>query len=183
MQPLITVLGNVATQPQRRQPVQGQHLTQFRLAQTQRKRDFSGNWVDGATSWYDVTCWRGPSHNVFASLNKGDPVIVVGRLRINEWEKDGRTGRDAVIDAIAIGPDLRRGISRFTKVKREQPEQIIDSDDYVLELSRMADAELLSERAGADGGSPDGGEGEPEDAAEQQDAAPFGSSDAQQQAA
>lgn len=182
MQPLITVLGNVATQPQQRQPSPGQYLTQFRLAQTQRRRDYSGNWVDGATSWYDVTCWRGP-HNVLKSLKKGDPVIVVGKLRIREWERDGHKGRDAVIHATTVGPDLRLGISTFTKVRREQQEQVADTDDYVHEMSRMADAELVADRFGAAGGPSDGtdsdhGSGQPRSVPE-----PLGGPDPEKQAA
>lgn len=182
MQPHITIVGNVATQPHQREPRPGLYLTQFRLAQTQRRRDFSGNWVDGATSWYDVTCWRG-SHNILKSIKKGDPVIVVGRLRINEWVKDGQKYRDAVIDATTVGPDLRLGVSTFTKVRREQPEQVADSDDYVFEMSRMADAELVADRAGANGVPPDGTDGDTGPGEQEPDGPPFGNPDGEKQAA
>lgn len=182
MQPYVTVLGNVATKPQQRETRQGQLLTQFRLAQTQRRRDFSGNWVDGATSWYDVTCWRG-SHNVLKSIKKGDPVIVLGRLRINEWVKDGHRYRDAVIDATTVGPDLRLGVSTFAKVRREQPEQAADNDDYVFEMSRMADAEIMADRSGANGGSPGGTDDDPDGGDDKRDAGQDGAREAERQAA
>ena len=65
-------------------------VSAFRLACTPRVRT-KGEWSDGNTTWIEVSCFRLLAEHVAASVRKGDPVVVVGRLRTNVWEKDGQT--------------------------------------------------------------------------------------------
>ena len=52
-----------------------------------------GEWVDGATTWMTVTCFRALAEHALASVKKGDPVVVVGKLRTNVWTR--RTARSS----------------------------------------------------------------------------------------
>ena len=45
---------------------------------------------------------------VLDTLRVGDPVIVRGRLRAREYEKDGQVHSVIEIEATSIGPDLAR---------------------------------------------------------------------------
>ncbi|MGH3411792.1 MAG: single-stranded DNA-binding protein [Marmoricola sp.] len=94
-----------------------------------RKRE-TGDWVDGETNWFSVTCWRALAENVRDSLRKGDPVIVHGRLRTDVWQRaDGQSSTTYVVEAMYVGHDLARGTSLFTKtVKPERPEADDDSE-------------------------------------------------------
>ncbi|QLD10401.1 single-stranded DNA-binding protein [Microbacterium oleivorans] len=110
----ITVIGNIATEPEQRRTGTGVPVTSFRLASTQRHRDQqSGEWVDGATNWYRISVFRTLGENAFASLRKGQRVLVDGRLRLREWEANGKKGTEVEIDADAIGPDLKWGTAVF----------------------------------------------------------------------
>lgn len=61
------------------------------------------------TSWYSVSAWRGFGENVAASVGKGDPVIVTGRLVLREWTNaTGEPQSSFEIEADAIGHDLTR---------------------------------------------------------------------------
>ncbi|MGH3446706.1 MAG: single-stranded DNA-binding protein, partial [Nocardioidaceae bacterium] len=61
------------------------------------------------------------------SIRRGDPVIVVGRLKTQEWEKDGSRNSRFVLDATTVGHDLARGVSTFTKAQRPaEPAQPAD---------------------------------------------------------
>ena len=55
-----------------------------------------------------MVCWRSLADRVVATLRVGDPVIVRGRLRSREYEKDGQVHRVVEVEATSIGPDLAR---------------------------------------------------------------------------
>ena len=70
--------------------------------------------------WLTVKAWRGLAHNVKASVGKGEPVVVHGRLRASRW-KDEETGEDrsrTVIEAVAVGHDLNRGTTAYRRTER-----------------------------------------------------------------
>lgn len=113
------VTGNVATEVRLTTTPDGVPLATFRLAASERKFDREANrWVDGAVTWYSVACWRHVAENCAASLHKGDPIVVVGRLTLREWESEGRNGATLDLNADVIGHDLSRGTATFTRVRR-----------------------------------------------------------------
>ncbi|WP_335977967.1 MULTISPECIES: single-stranded DNA-binding protein [Streptomycetaceae] len=113
---LVTVVGNVATEPESQVTATGLVVTRFRLATTTRRWDAErGAWTDGATSFYTVRAWRNLGSNVKESVCLGEPLVVQGRLRIREDEKDGRRYLAAELEAVAIGHDLARGVARFSR--------------------------------------------------------------------
>jgi len=113
MADIITVLGNVATDPERGSTATGIPTLNFRMATNHRRPDGAGGWVDAGTNWFEVRAYRALAENAEVSLTKGDAIVVVGRLKLREWEgKDGK--RVSVeIEADSIGPDLRRGRSVY----------------------------------------------------------------------
>ena len=59
--------------------------------------------------------------NVVASVHKGQPVGVHGRLRINSWATtEGRSMISVEVDAHTVGHDLTKGQSLFSKPVRAQ---------------------------------------------------------------
>jgi single-strand DNA-binding protein len=113
---LVTVVGNVATEPESQVTATGLVVTRFRLATTTRRWDAErGAWTDGATSFYTVRAWRNLGSNVKESVCLGEPLVVQGRLRIRQDEKDGRRYLAAELEAVAIGHDLARGVARFSR--------------------------------------------------------------------
>ena len=98
-------------------------VANLRVGSTPRIRKRSGEWVDGQTSWFSVTCWRGLADNVRDSIRKGDPVFVHGRLRTDVWEReDGQTSVTYVVEATTVGHDLTRGTASFLRSTR--PERV-----------------------------------------------------------
>ncbi|MCD9141672.1 single-stranded DNA-binding protein [Streptomyces albireticuli] len=128
---VVTVVGNVATQPDFREAANGSAVSRFRLAATVRRWDRGKEeWADAYTSFYTVWAWRALAENVVASVSVGEPVIVRGKLRIQEREdREGPEGREtggrrwlsADIDAATIGHDLARGTSAFRRVSPSRP--------------------------------------------------------------
>lgn len=111
----ITVVGNIATTPERRRTASGVTVVSFRLATNHRRRDATGQWVDSATNWYTVSGYRGLAEHALSSFLKGQRVIVTGSLRVRDWESNGKNGREAEIDADAFGHDLLWGTTVFAR--------------------------------------------------------------------
>lgn len=106
----VTVKGFVATQP--KLVIVGDNLaiTSFRLgASTRRFNPSNSQWETTNTSWYSVSCFRDLATNAFGSLNKGDPVLITGMLKVSEWSAGDKSGLDVEITADAVGHDLRWG--------------------------------------------------------------------------
>ncbi|WP_308491000.1 single-stranded DNA-binding protein [Microbacterium terrisoli] len=112
----ITIMGNIAAEPQRRQMGNGTAVTSFRVASSQRHFDKDRNgWVESGTNWYQVSAFRALGEHAFASLHKGDRVIVTGRLKLRRWENDQGKGLSVEIDADGIGHDLLWGTTQYRR--------------------------------------------------------------------
>lgn len=116
----ITLIGNVATVPERRgsadRPVAG-----FRLA-TSRRVFENGQWIDKHTNWYSISAFGQLAEHTLASIEKGQRVIVTGRFTLKEWEKNGKKGVSAEIDADGLGHDLQFGSTTFHRdASRQSP--------------------------------------------------------------
>ncbi|MGW9552176.1 single-stranded DNA-binding protein [Citricoccus zhacaiensis] len=112
----ITVRGFVATDPTIRNAQAGFPVGNFRLAATDRRFDREQNaWVDGNTNWFTVNLFRSLAQNAFTSLQKGQPVVVTGRLKVRPWETEERSGTAVEIEADTIGHDLSLGTATFQR--------------------------------------------------------------------
>jgi single-strand DNA-binding protein len=103
----LTVVGWVITDVQQRTISTGDKVCWFRMAAKERKYDReSHEWVAGNQLYIQVKCWRRLAESVPASLFKGDPVVVTGRLYLNEFETNGESRSMLELEASAIGPNL-----------------------------------------------------------------------------
>lgn len=115
----VTVVGNVVSEVRSAVTRNGTVVASFRIVSSERRFDrATGEWSDGEAMYLGVSCWRAMAENVAASVHKGDPVVVNGRLRVRDWEKDGKRGREIEVDAASVGHDLARGISTFARTAR-----------------------------------------------------------------
>jgi single-strand DNA-binding protein len=141
-----TIVGNLVDEPKMRQTESGIEVAGFRIASTSRRYDrHSGEWVDGASVYLGVACWRALGANVCASLKKGDPVIVYGKLQTRQYEKDGQIRSAYELEAFAVGPDLNRGITTFRKMPRSPVPptySVTDSDGVPIMVGQGADGDL-----------------------------------------
>jgi single-strand DNA-binding protein len=126
----VTVVGTLVSDMRPRRVGQdGTLVLNFRIASNERRLDkASESWVDGESLYLSVNCWRRLAENA-ASLVKGDPVIVSGKLRTREWTTEQGERRSVVeLEASAIGPDLARCAATVRKQRREQQPGAGDED-------------------------------------------------------
>ena len=145
----VTIVGNVVDDPKLRQTKSGVPVASFRIASSSRRYNREEErWVDDQRLYATVTCWRGTAQNVAASLRKGHPVVAVGRLYCREYTKDEATRMSYELEADAVGHDMSRGTSQFSRISRSwAPTSVpvgsdgIPTDDTAdrLELDEPAD--------------------------------------------
>ncbi|GAB2624473.1 single-stranded DNA-binding protein [Kocuria himachalensis] len=118
----ITVRGYVATDPESRNLPDGTVVVTFRLASTPRWFDQqAGSWRDGHTNWFSVQAFRSLGLNALTSVKKGQPVLVVGKLKVRF--REGEHGRNTAVDvdAVSIGHDLALGTACFQRTVSSSP--------------------------------------------------------------
>lgn len=129
----INVSGNVVSDPVMVPTKSGVAMCSMRVAVNSRKFDKTAQiWLDGDTTFFNVTSWRGLAENVGSSVKKGDPVVVVGKLRVREWAKEEKSGISVDIEASSIGHDLSRGSAVFTRVSRAEFDGLESAGGYSL---------------------------------------------------
>ena len=117
--PQVIITGNLTRDPEIRFTQSGTAVATFSVASQDRKRDADGNWVDGDTTFLDVTAWRQTAENVGDSLSKGDRVVVYGRLRQRSYEtKQGEKRTVLEVEADEVGPSLYRAKARLEKANK-----------------------------------------------------------------
>ncbi|TDC86591.1 single-stranded DNA-binding protein [Actinomadura sp. 7K507] len=119
----ITITGWVAAEPRYTMTPNGTPFLALRVGCTPRRYDRqTGQWQDVETLFVTVNCWRGLADNVNASeFPRGTPVLVTGRLRVRQYERDGHWRFSAEIEATTLGPDLLRGTADYRPVQRGGP--------------------------------------------------------------
>ncbi|BDZ38123.1 single-stranded DNA-binding protein [Microbacterium suwonense] len=115
----VTIAGNIGNDPIRNETRSGKPVVNFRVGSSSGYFDQrTGAWVDSGTNWYAVAAYGRLAEHAKASLQRGHAVIVSGRLKVREWEANGKKGVDVEIVADAIGHDLNWGTSAFVRRPR-----------------------------------------------------------------
>lgn len=85
----VILMGNVTRDIEVRYTPGGTAVCEIGLAVNDRRKDAKGEWVD-ETTFVDVTLWGRTAEIAAEYLTKGGPVLIEGRLKLDQWEKDGQ---------------------------------------------------------------------------------------------
>jgi len=156
----LTVVGNVVSEVSLRFSAAGDPVASFRIACTPRRFDrATDRWIDSDTHYFGVSCWRDMAQNVVQSVTKGMPIVVHGRLRSREVERPCGDSSHRIryqdIEARSVGPDLARGISSFTRVKRQS---VVESEERMIADLQGAELALADLDEAPQGVDPETGE-------------------------
>jgi len=111
-----TVIGLVAPTPRHLVTQVNLPITSFRIAASVTKwNEDKKRFVEAETNWFTVTAFADLAVNAANSISKGDRIVVVGDLRVRDWDNGERAGTSVEIEAITIGHDLSRGVSTYTR--------------------------------------------------------------------
>ncbi|GAA1859169.1 single-stranded DNA-binding protein [Brevibacterium marinum] len=117
---VITVVGNLTSDPELRFTPNGAAVANFTVASTPRMFDRQTNeFKDGETLFLRCSVWRDMGENVAESLQRGTRVVVQGRLKSRTFEtKEGEKRTVMELDVDEVGPSLRRATAQVTKNER-----------------------------------------------------------------
>ena len=117
---VITVVGNLVSDPELRFTNSGAAVASFRIASTPRSFDRqSGEWKDGEALFLTCSVWRQAAENVAESLQRGSRVIVQGRLKQRTYEtREGEKRTVVELEVDEVGPSLRYATAKVQKMAR-----------------------------------------------------------------
>jgi len=114
---VITVVGNLTSDPELRYTQGGLAVANFTIASTPRTMDRATNeWKDGEALFLRASVWREFAEHVAGSLTKGSRVIATGRLKQRSYEtKEGEKRTSIELEIDEIGPSLRYATAQVTR--------------------------------------------------------------------
>jgi single-strand DNA-binding protein len=108
----ITLLGNLARDPEIKYTNEGLAITDLRVAVNKRWKDKEGNDMENV-EFFNITAWNKLAENCSNDLKKGDRVIVSGRLNHRSFDtKDGKK-----INIMNVIADVVAASLEFNSVK------------------------------------------------------------------
>ncbi len=119
----VIIVGNLGGDPEMRYTPSGTPVTNFSVATNRRWTNQQGEQQE-ETAWFRVSCWNRLAETTNQYLNKGQQVLVEGRLRPDPdtggprtWTRnDGTVGASYEINAFAVkflGSPQGRGAAPF----------------------------------------------------------------------
>jgi single-strand DNA-binding protein len=84
----VTLIGHLGKDPEVRYLDKDRVVANLTLATNERYNDRNGNRVE-TTEWHNLEMWDGLAKVAEKYLKKGSLVYVEGKLKTEEWEKDG----------------------------------------------------------------------------------------------
>jgi single-strand DNA-binding protein len=114
----VTLVGNVTKDPELRYTTGGRGVASFGLA-VNRRYQVNGEWQE-QVSFFNIVAWGDLGENAAASLNKGNRVIVTGRLEQRSYEtREGEKRSVTEVIADELGPSLRWAQAQIERISRD----------------------------------------------------------------
>jgi single-strand DNA-binding protein len=95
----VSLIGRLGAQPEVTTFETGKTLARFTLATNESYKDKNGEWHEN-TQWHTINAWGRIAERVKKALNKGQEVIVEGKLVHQSYEnKNGEKRYGTIIEA------------------------------------------------------------------------------------
>ncbi|KAB8288653.1 single-stranded DNA-binding protein [Bifidobacterium ramosum] len=119
---IITVVGNLTSDPELRTIGSGANVASFTIASTPRTFNRqSGQFEDGQALFMRCSAWRDLADHCAQTLTKGMRVIAQGRLQQRSYQaQDGSTRTVVEMQVDEIGPSLRYATAQVNRISSGQ---------------------------------------------------------------
>ena len=81
----VSLIGRLGAQPEVVTFDSGRNLARFSLATNESYKDTNGEWKEN-TQWHNITAWGKTADLVAKMLNKGQEIVVDGKIVHNTYE-------------------------------------------------------------------------------------------------
>ena len=103
----VILIGNLTRDPELRYSAKGTAIAKIGIAVNRRWRNEAGEWQEEVT-YVDVDAFGRSAETIGQYLKKGRPIMVEGRLRLDQWE-DKNSGQKR-----SRNPSARRSIGKHS---------------------------------------------------------------------
>lgn len=116
---IVTVVGQLTADPELRHTKKNIPVASFSVAHNDRTFDKeTEEWVDGEPTFVRASYWRESGENFAESHEKGDRVILVGKLKQNDFtDKDGNERSTLELIVEEAGPSNKFATTTATRRK------------------------------------------------------------------
>jgi single-strand DNA-binding protein len=116
----VSLTGNLTRDPELRFTNGGMATASFGMAiNSRRKNQATGEWEDSDPQFFDVSCFGTLAENVSECLQRGQRVVVAGKMSYRSWESnDGEKRSKVEVVADSCGPDLRWATAVVTRTEK-----------------------------------------------------------------
>lgn len=94
----VIIVGNLTRDPELKQQGVGNSVCKISLASNRQYKNKQGSMTQ-EVCYIDVDVWGVQAENCKQYLQKGRPVLVEGRLKLDTWETEGKINRKHLIVA------------------------------------------------------------------------------------
>jgi single-strand DNA-binding protein len=121
----VLLIGRLTRDPEKRSTPSGMTVAELGVAVNRRYRASNGEDRE-ETCFVNVTVWGKQAEACAEYLRKGSPLFVEGRLKLDEWEKDGqkRSKLGVVAERVQFlegGGQGKRGPIEYGDAPAEEP--------------------------------------------------------------
>lgn len=95
----VILMGNLGKAPETRTLESGVVMCRFPIATSETYKNRKSGEKTSHTEWHNVVLWRGLAEVAEKYLNKGDKILIEGRIRSRSWE-DKESGQTRFITEI-----------------------------------------------------------------------------------
>ena len=95
----VILIGNLGKAPETRTLESGVVMSRFPIATSETYKNRKSGEKTSHTEWHNVVLWRGLAEVAEKYLNKGDKILIEGRIRSRSWE-DKESGQMRFITEI-----------------------------------------------------------------------------------
>ena len=129
---VITVVGNLTSDPEIRFTPSGAGVANFTIASTPRTFDKNSNeWKNGEALFLRCSIWREAASNVAESLERGMRVIAQGRLKQRSFEtREGEKRTVIELEVDEIGPSVRYATAKVNRAERGSQQRAPRGDEW-----------------------------------------------------
>lgn len=127
----VVVSGNLTRDPELRSLPSGTTVCELGIAVNERNKNPQTNEWEDRPNYFDVTVWGGMGEWAARSLQKGAGVTIEGRLRWEQWERDGEKRSKVKIVANSLVPrDDRAGGGGGGEFRASRSDVPVDTSDF-----------------------------------------------------
>lgn len=132
----VTLLGNIGKDLEYKVTPSGIPLCKFSVATSESYKDKATDEWKSSTEWHNVECWRGIAETANKHLKKGSKVYIEGKLKTDQYDKDGVTQyrTKVVVSEIVV---LEKSSNENQRTNEPRPPQFgenvvheVQTDDY-----------------------------------------------------